>query len=212
MLEEGKGETKAKRERCSRCRRPKVVCICSAFQWIDNPLPIIVLQHPTEEKKPFGTCKIVENCLSACSIFVGETFETNEAFQDLLNQSAFQTFLVFPSEEDPAMTINLRTQAVAMENGIAPQNIRLLFIDGTWRKAKKIFYANPFLQALPRVSFRQVKSSEYQIRRSSVKDSLSLVEACYYSLSALDKKTHYEPLMTAFRLMVKKQKAFHHQG
>ena len=110
------------------------------------------------------------------------------------------------------MTINLQTQVVAMENGIAPQKIRLLFIDGTWRKAKKIFYANPFLNALPKVSFRQVGSSEYRIRRSSFKESLSLVEACYHSLSALDKNTHYEPLMTAFRLMVKKQEAFHHQG
>ena len=42
----------------------------------------------------------------------------------------------------------------------------LIVPDGTWRKARKLLYLNPLLDALPRVTLGQVPPSRYRLRKA----------------------------------------------
>lgn len=208
-------EKTQKRSQCTHCKRPLALCLCSTCRWIENQVPVIILQHPTEVKKPFATYRIVENCLRDYALFVGEDFHSHHGLHRLLSRTEYQNYLVFPGDGDDALIVDIKTKVVDIKaknvskhTNESMLNAQLIFIDGTWRKAKKIFYANPFLHDLPKVGLVNVTNSEYAIRRSRVRDSLSLVEACYFTLSTLDRKNNYLPLMDTLRLMVKKQQAF----
>jgi DTW domain-containing protein YfiP len=58
----------------------------------------------------------------------------------------------------------------------------LIFIDATWRKALKMWKLNPWLQTLNCWHFATPPSSRYKIRKASIKNSLSTVEAVAYAL------------------------------
>ena len=205
-----------KRSLCATCNRPAKLCICSAFREINNQVAVILLQHPTEAKKPFATYRIVESCLQNCLLFEGEDFSQLPALNELLARPGYKNYLVFPNEKQNVLTIDIKSgettedvkPTLEEKSEVSSAKIQLIFIDGTWRKAKKIFYENNFLQSFPSITFKNIPTSEYEIRRSKLKYSLSLVEACYFSLSALDKPRDYGPLMEALRLMVSKQKTF----
>ena len=77
--------------------------------------------------------------------------------------------------------------------------LRLVLIDGTWRKAKKIWMSNPWLQQL-RVCHIDAVSSRYRIRRGSVPGGLATIEAAASALEQLG-EVKTEALLNAFEAL-----------
>lgn len=67
-----------------------------------------------------------------------------------------------------------------------PGRIRLVVLDGTWRKSRKMLYLNPALQALPRLPLHDVPASHYLIRKAHAPDQLSTLEAACHALAQLE--------------------------
>jgi DTW domain-containing protein YfiP len=94
------------------------------------------------------------------------------------------------------------------EPGTAASRLRLVVLDGTWRKTRKMMHLNPELRQLPRLSLRLPAPSAYLIRRAHAPHQLSTLEATAAALGALERDSRkFQPLLAAFDSFVKQQQA-----
>ena len=90
-----------------------------------------------------------------------------------------------------------------------PAQLRLVVLDGTWRKSRKMLYQNPLLQQLPRLPLRDMPASHYLIRKAHAPDQLSTLEATCYALMQLEQDVpRFVPLITAFDGFVAQQLSY----
>lgn len=83
---------------------------------------------------------------------------------------------------------------------------RLVVLDGTWRKSRKMLHRNPLLVALPRLSLPDPAPSRYQIRKAHRPQQLSTLEAARHALVHLEGNAEgFEPLLHAFTEFVARQ-------
>ncbi|OUR97060.1 hypothetical protein A9Q84_12065 [Halobacteriovorax marinus] len=93
----------------------------------------------------------------------------------------------------------------------ASKKYHFIFIDGTWKKAYKIFKLNSFLQTIPSITIRLEQLSPYSDIRKQKEFGLSSLEAICETLGTLEnKKSLYEPLLLNFNEFIKKLKSFTH--
>ncbi|WP_417285132.1 DTW domain-containing protein, partial [Comamonas sp.] len=92
-----------------------------------------------------------------------------------------------------------------------PRLLRLVVIDGTWRKSRKMLYLNPALQALPRLALKDVPASGYAIRKAHLPRQLSSFEATVQALAQLEGWTAQTPeterLAAVFSRFIAQQRA-----
>ena len=84
--------------------------------------------------------------------------------------------------------------------------MRVVVVDGTWRKSKRILHQNPILKELPSIHLGEDKTSRYTIRKQPFSGALSTLEAVYETLSFLEQDHEkFLPLLTAFEKMIENQ-------
>lgn len=194
---------------CSRCLRPKRSCICRWVTPIFHFTDVLILQHPLEERHAKGSGRLLHLSLPDSRLCVGETFDA-QALEALLHAPSTpgaqpaQPLLLYPDTPDDAA---LALPPLPIDAGrAAPQAVRLVVLDGTWRKSRRMLYANPLLQALPRLSLRDAPASRYRIRKARGAHQLSTLEAACYALMQLDgDEARYAPLLAAFDGFVAQQ-------
>lgn len=174
---------------CPTCEFILERCLCSTMRPVHNSTELIILQHPSEMKHALGTVKIMKKTFQNIHVFVGEHFSKNEQLQRLL--SANNTALVFPG-----------TGAISLEPTHARSISKLILIDGTWKKAKKIYYLNPFLQSLPVFRLQTDLPSQYKIRQSAFQHSFATLEAAVAALAVLEPQTDCGGASEAFKAMI----------
>ncbi len=87
--------------------------------------------------------------------------------------------------------------------------IRLVVLDATWKKSRKMLYLNTELQTLPRLVLHNPPPSLYSIRKAHNKNQLSSFEACCYAWRQLEKRPEaYTQLLAAFEGFVNQQRQF----
>lgn len=170
-----------KRELCPECDRPPTRCLCPYILATANRIPLVILQHPSEQKHPKNTAGLLCRSLQHCRIITGEVF-SHECLAGILPDAA----LLYPAGS---------TEQI----GAAPPPSRLIVLDATWRKSRKMLYLNQALAALPRVSLVPAIPSRYQVRSASQAHQLSTLEASCYALQQLENEPkRYLPLLGAF--------------
>ncbi|GAA6121685.1 hypothetical protein Acidovoranil_37910 [Acidovorax sp. FG27] len=94
--------------------------------------------------------------------------------------------------------------------------LRLVVLDGTWRKSRKMLYANPLLQALPRLPLAPgLPASGYGgLRRAHAPHQLSTLEATCAALAQLEGGhcDRYAPVRAAFAAFMARQVAQREAG
>lgn len=118
-----------------------------------------------------------------------------------------QTILLYPDTPDDA---DMAQPAMLIDPAqVDPKELRLVVLDGTWRKSRKMLYANPLLQTLPRLALRDAPASQYLIRKARGTHQLSTLEATCYALMRLEgDDVRYAPLLDAFRCFVAQQLSY----
>ena len=170
------------RLKCSACGRPQAVCLCPWISSIDNKFHITVLRHKSETSHALNTTEILNLSLSNITVIDGEIFEEIE-----------NAALIFPSDYsqqiEDVSELNFKT---------------FILLDGTWRKARKIIYLNPWLEKLPAISLPAVKSS-YILRKKSP-EGFSTLEATVSLLSQLENdENKFTPLLKTMNQMLQFQ-------
>ena len=195
----------SKRKKCTVCDKALAACICQHITVIDSDIELIILQHPGEVKNAIGTARILNLSLPQCQIIIGENFTDNTQLNGILNDPTRQCFLLYPSEESVAAEYLAANENSSIESSNPNANIKRTFIllDGTWRKAFKMYQSSSNLHSLPAVRLNAEQKSQYTIRQTSIEGGLSTVEAGFLLLSILDQdKNKYQPLLTAFEYMI----------
>lgn len=200
---------KPRRGRCERCGRPLVTCLCSLVAPVDNRVEVLVLQHPLEQLQAKGTARLLTLSLRCSRLVVGEQFD-HEVLQALLHGpsrdgSARQPLLLYPSEAHPHSQATASREAAPTR---PPAALRLVVLDGTWRKSRKMLAINPLLQSLPRLSLAEPPPSRYTVRRAEQTQQRSTLEATLLALQQLEGSAEpYEALWTGFDAMVTRLKS-----
>jgi DTW domain-containing protein len=192
---------------CAVCLRPQRSCIC---QWItptQHQVEVAVLQHPLEVTQAKGSARLLHLSLLHSALAVGEVFAEAQ-LQTLISAPldsqtpAFKpryTILLYP-DSPPDQALRLPAPpALLPEHLRDPSGLRLIVLDGTWRKSRKMLYLNPLLQALPRLALRDLPASRYRIRKAHKPDQLSTLEAACAALAQLEGDAErFAPLLRAF--------------
>lgn len=195
----------SKRKKCPVCDKALPACICQHITVIDSAIELIILQHPSEVKNAIGTARILNLSLPQCQLIVGENFTDNTQLNDMFNDPTRQCFLLYPSDDSIAAEDLANKVNSCVENESLDANVKRTFIllDGTWRKAFKMYQSSSNLQSIPAVRLNAQQPSQYTIRQTSIEGGLSTVEAGFLLLSTLDQDTEkYQPLMSAFEYMI----------
>jgi DTW domain-containing protein len=180
---------------CLSCLRPQTACICHLISIVYSDIEVLILQHPLEVSETKGTARLLHLCLPNSSMLVSEVFEENKLL------SAKNTILLYPvTSEDRSLGISTPPELnpVILNDH---KNIRLIIIDGTWRKSRKILIKNPYLQNLPRLVLQDLPIGQYTIRKARKQHQLSTLEATCAALAQLEaEKRKFEPIAQSFRV------------
>jgi DTW domain-containing protein len=178
---------------CKRCLRPTSHCLCAHVSTVANRTEVLILQHSTECRHALNTGRLAAMGLQRSQVLVGEYFPQLEA----IVAEAAPVFLLFPGEGA------LTPQTLA---GRSDQKTALLIVpDGTWRKARKILYANPILASLPRLSLEAGAPSRYRLRQTREPDAVSTIEAVVRTLATLEPDQVFSPVLAPFDALIERQ-------
>lgn len=190
---------------CERCLRPQSACICRWITPVVCAAEVLILQHPMEVANPKGSARLLHLSLQHSRLAVGETFG-EDALHDLLQApwgdgggvTPRQPLLLYPDcGADPVLGGGMVLTDEALLR--APARLRLVVLDATWRKSRKMLYLNRRLQNLPRLALADVPASRYLIRKAHRPHQLSTLEATCLALSRLEGAAqNFQPLLRAF--------------
>ena len=200
--------TAIKRVLCTKCLRPQRTCICAWITPTEHNVEVLFLQHPLEIDNAKGSARLLHLSLARSQIISGEVF-AEDKLRGLLyapfphqqdtdqKQKTILPLLLYPSTAEDR---NIATPpALLLPAGSAAIQYRLVVLDGTWRKSRKMLYLNPLLQQLPRLPLSDPPASHYRIRKAHKPDQLSTYEATCYALMQLENEAEkYLPLLAAF--------------
>jgi DTW domain-containing protein len=174
----------------------------------------LVLQHPLEVANAKGSARLLCMSLPHSRLVTGEAFAEAELNGwlnapwpgDEVDATPRQTVLLYPGTPlNPAPSWPLAGDGAPTD----PRHLRLVVLDGTWRKSRKMLHLNPALQTLPRLALRDMPPSNYQIRKAHLPDQLSTLEATCAALAQLEgRDAPFEPLLQAFDGFVAQQMAY----
>ncbi len=201
----------AKRISCNRCLRPLRSCICSLINIHSNKVELLILQDKTEATNPKNTAGLLHLCLKNSQLYKFDSDESIPvaALDNLLFAGEKQPLLLYPPTPDAAaLGLAMPLPIPAIEQ-IDPNGLRLVVIDATWRKSRKMLYLNRSLQTLPRLALENPPDSLYLIRKADNKNQLSTLEASCYALQQLEQgQVDYSALLISMQRFVTHQFAF----
>ncbi|MCL1148264.1 DTW domain-containing protein [Shewanella marinintestina] len=184
------------RPNCPNCHYPQNACLCANIQTMQIKPKLIILQDPSEVGHAKNSVRLMELVIANTQVVVGETADDFAGLREQLALSNKPVYLVYPSDNSVS----------ANETQIA-QDVVLLFLDGTWRKAYKLLQLNPWLQDYPALHLDLDSASNYTIRKASRSDSLSTLEAAAMMIKAIDNTQDITPLTNALSAMVEQRLA-----
>lgn len=192
---------------CLQCGKATKMCICCLITPIESEVELIILQHSSEVHQPKGTARILKLSLANSQILVGENFSEDKELNELLAEEGVVTLVLYPGESSTALEDLIAMQQKNQHPLGQPTKWRVILLDGTWKKAYKMWQLSTNLHSLPCIALPEDLSGNYRMRKAPSANSLSTVEAGFHVLTLLDGETDYQPLIDAFDQMVDKQMA-----
>lgn len=186
-----------RRATCAACLRAQAACICRWVAPVQSAAALLILQHPLEVGNAKNSARLLHLSIPGSMLAVGEAFEEAE-LDRLLHAGGRSPVLLYPDSAHAAAAPALPPAA----------GLRLVVLDATWRKSRKMLYLNPALQGLPRLALRDLASA-YRIRKAHAPDQLSTLEAAAHALGQVEgDASRFSPLFDAFDGFVEQQAAF----
>ena len=162
---------------------------------------MLILQHPLEVDHAKNSARLLHLSLPSSRMLTGEAFDAG-SLHEALKEPKYTVLLYPQTQEDEAPALD----TVQLKD---PSRVRLVVLDGTWRKSRKMLHLSPVLRQLPRFSLDDAPASNYLIRKAHKPGQLSTLEATCAALAQLEGSAEkYQPLLKAFDGFVAQQLAF----
>jgi DTW domain-containing protein YfiP len=194
-----------KRAVCERCLRAQSACICRWIAPVQAQTHLLILQHPLEVGNAKNSARLLHLCLSGSVMATGEAFDAG-VLDNMLHAEGHTPVLLYPATPgDAGLPVPPPMPMLPVDA------LRLVLLDATWRKSRKMLYLNPALQRLPRLALTDVAPSNYRIRKAHAPHQLSSLEAAAQALGQLEGAPgRFSPLLDAFDGFVTQQAAYVH--
>ena len=167
---------------------------------------VLILQHPLEVNHAKNSGRLLHLSLPGSRVLVGERLDERE--WDQAHGVPKYTVLLYPPTDPVGQASFIKADPIRMED---PAQVRLVVIDATWRKSRKMLHLNPALQKMPRLALEAVPSSRYLIRKAHKPEQLSTLEATCAALMQLGgDAAAFESLLSAFDGFVAQQAGLSH--
>ena len=173
---------------------------------VHSATTVVILQHPLEVKHAKNTARLLHMGLPNSHLLVGESW-AEQALTDV-GLPPQPTLLLYPRTTPAGQQPGVEPPGLTA--GIAPLGLpyRLLVLDATWRKSRKMLHLSPWLQTLPRLALDEVPASRYTMRKAHSEGQLSTLEATCAALALLDGDgARFAPLLRGFDGFVAQQLA-----
>ena len=176
------GTYEPRRDYCTTCKRPTAVCICcsASDSKININSKIVVLKHPSEEKRSLTTVPLLQMLLppKSCHVFVGVSFCCKRPPELAKILSSCQCYLVYPTRD-----------AKLIEEAVEPgaTNCAFILLDASWRRVKGLYAKNEsWLSKLPYVKLNSSQISQYVIKTQPNDQCVSTLEAAALVLNHVE--------------------------
>lgn len=191
-------------EKCLKCFRPLSTCYCSSIKTLETDVKFIFLMHPKEAyHQHTGTGRLACLSLKDAEIIVGIDFTHNAKLNRLLSDPDFFPMVLYPGED------SLTAEAPLLkERCNAGKKLLIIVVDATWFFAKKMLRLSPNVGNLPKISFKNIYTSEFTFKRQPAPGCVSTIESCFFLIKELQQAgvisttVDPQPLMDVFRKMV----------
>ncbi len=133
----------------------------------------MLILSDNEILKPSNTGRLILDTVKESYAYLWHRTEPNQEMLDVLKDDKYQPVVVFPEDYTDDKS---RVVADLGEMRDSDKTLLLIFIDGSWREARRIFRRSEYLQDLPVLSIEPESVSQYMMRKSDNEQHLSTAE------------------------------------
>lgn len=163
----------SKTQRCRYCQVVVADCVCQYQPDIETDCAVVLLLSDNEVLKPSNTGRLILDTVQEGYAFQWSRTEPDTDLLALLKDERYQPILVFPEDY-----VDNKERVIAdnVDSIIANKRPLLIFLDGSWREARRIFRKSEYLNDLPVLSIQPESLSQYIMRRSDNDQHLATAE------------------------------------
>ncbi|MBD1556888.1 DTW domain-containing protein [Vibrio sp. S9_S30] len=183
--------------RCQFCQVTEQHCICSHQPNIQSNVSAVIIMSDNEILKPSNTGRLIADTLEDTHAFQWSRTEPEQALLALLNNDKYLPVIIFPEDyvdeksrliqvEDLVTQVKLTGHGFSKDTDtISGKKALLIFLDGSWREARKMFRKSDYLAHLPVLSVNPDTVSNYMMRKSDNENHLATAEVASLVLNML---------------------------
>jgi DTW domain-containing protein YfiP len=187
---------------CETCRRPSAACVCDRIVPYDTTRRVLILQHPQERDALLGSAQILVASLPKAELVVGLSWRNLPHALGEENVDVRRWAVLFPDSEAPADQVTARAGQV-----LEPATLQgIVVLDGTWSKAKTLWWRNPWLNKMNRMTLKPGTPSIYgRLRAEPRREYVSTLESVAAALTLCGEPPEIEGgLERVFRTLVQR--------
>ncbi|PML94682.1 tRNA-uridine aminocarboxypropyltransferase [Vibrio breoganii] len=163
----------SKVDRCPHCRIAQQYCICVHQPQAHTGFASLLIYSDNEVLKPSNTGRLIADICGDAHAYQWNRTEPDEQMLSLLQDTRYQPILIFPENylfDSNALVPDDRQSFVRDKIPL------FIFLDASWREARRIYRKSEYLHHLPVVSIQPEKISEYVMRKSEHEQHLATCE------------------------------------
>jgi len=187
---------------CEVCHRPKPACVCDRVVTLETTRRVLILQHPQEKDALLGTAQLLEAMLPKAKVVIGLSWPNFAAAIGEEDADIKKWAVLFPDRDHPGNRVVDRRG-----NAIEPSALEgIVVLDGTWSKAKTLWWRNPWLVKMNRMSLAPGKPSIYgKLRAEPRRELISTLESVGAALTLAGESPDVQKnLERVFRTLVQR--------
>lgn len=187
---------------CATCNRPSAACVCDRIVTYPTARRVLILQHPQEHDALLGSAQILTASLPKAQVVVGLSWRNLAHALGEEGVDVQRWAVLFPDSEAEGGQVTGRGGVVsdpaALEGIVA--------LDGTWSKAKTLWWRNPWLLKLKRITLKPGQPSIYgRMRIEPRREFVSTLESVTAALTLCGESPEVEAgLARVFRTLVQR--------
>lgn len=187
---------------CASCNRPSAACVCDRIVSYPTKLRVLILQHFQEQDALLGSAQIVAASLPNAKIVVGHSWRNLGHALAEESVDPHRWAVLFPDGDAAGNQVTARNGSV-----IDPSQLDgIIALDGTWSKAKTLWWRNAWLNKMNRVNLRPTAPSIYgRLRAEPKREYVSTLESISAALTLCGESPEIEAgLARVFRTLVQR--------
>lgn len=198
--------------RCPQCDKPLTFCVCDRITPETTRTRVLILQHPREQDRDYGTAPIVLTMLPSAQKRVGLSWASLSAAVGDPSVDPHRWAVLYPHSLLKNLPPSLASKPVLVLDRHGDEREDplpldgFIVLDGSWSQAKSIWWRNPWLLKLNRAVLHPTQPSIYgRLRREPRNDALSTLESIAELLvSNGENPSVRDSLRRVFRTMVQR--------